>query len=37
MLQLSEIMPIFAQSVEKDWRHRGEYVTMYFDKGTITK
>ena len=24
MLQLSEIMPIFVPSVEKDWRHRGE-------------
>ncbi len=37
MLQLSVKMPIFAPSVEKDWRHRGEHVTMYFDKGTITK
>ena len=24
MLQLLKIMPIFAPSVEKDWRHRGE-------------
>lgn len=37
MLQLSEKLLIFALSVEKDWRHRGEHVTMYFDKGTITK
>ncbi len=28
MLQLSEIMPIFAPSVEKDWRHRGELLSF---------
>ena len=28
MLQLSEIMPIFAPSVEKDWRHRGERLSF---------
>ncbi len=28
MLQLSEKMPIFAPSVEKDWRHRGELLSF---------
>ena len=28
MLQLSEIMPIFVPSVEKDWRHRGELLSF---------
>ena len=28
MLQLSEIMPILAPSVEKDWRHRGELLSF---------
>ena len=28
MLQLSEIMPIFVPSVEKDWRHRGERLSF---------
>ena len=28
MLQLSKIMPIFAASVEKDWRHRGELLSF---------
>ena len=28
MLQLSEIMPIFAPSVEKDWQHRGELLSF---------
>ena len=28
MLQLSEKMPIFAPSVEKDWRHRGERLSF---------
>ena len=28
MLQHSEKMPIFAVSVEKDWRHRGELLSF---------
>ena len=28
MLQLSEKMPIFVPSVEKDWRHRGELLSF---------
>ena len=28
MLQHSEKMPIFAASVEKDWRHRGELLSF---------
>ena len=28
MLQLSVKMPIFAPSVEKDWRHRGELLSF---------
>ena len=28
MLQLSVKMPIFAASVEKDWRHRGELLSF---------
>jgi len=28
MLQLSEKIPIFAASVEKDWRHRGERLSF---------
>ena len=28
MLQLSENMPIFVPSVEKDWRHRGELLSF---------
>ena len=28
MLQLSEKMPIFAPTVEKDWRHRGELLSF---------
>ena len=28
MLQLSKIIPIFAPSVEKDWRHRGELLSF---------
>ena len=28
MLQLSEKMPIFVPSVEKDWRHRGERLSF---------
>ncbi len=28
MLQLSEIIPIFVPSVEKDWRHRGELLSF---------
>ena len=28
MLQHSEKMPIFAASVEKDWRHRGEQLSF---------
>ena len=28
MLQLSEKIPIFAASVEKDWRHRGELLSF---------
>ena len=28
MLQLSEIMPIFVPSVEKDWQHRGELLSF---------
>ena len=28
MLQLSEKMPIFVASVEKDWRHRGELLSF---------
>ncbi len=28
MLQLSEIMPIFVPSVEKDWRHQGELLSF---------
>ena len=28
MLQLSEKMPIFVPSVQKDWRHRGELLSF---------
>ena len=28
MLQLSEKMPIFVPSVEKDWQHRGELLNF---------
>ena len=28
MLQLSKLFPIFAPSVEKDWRHRGELLSF---------
>ena len=28
MLQLSEKMPIFVPSVEKDWQHRGERLSF---------